>query len=226
MNDINLEEYFVLIPDGEIELRDDRIKQKWTVKIDSFLIAKFLITQDFYEKVINDNPSEFKGKDLPIENISWVEAVKFCNTLSSLNNLEECYFFKDEDENEIVFDKSKNGYRLPTEAEWEFSCKAGNDSIRYGKLDEIAWFKDNSNKETQVIGLKKPNDWGIYDMLGNVWEWCSDVYDETVYGSYRIIRGGGWNDEERGVMATNRRRSHPKSFKIDDLGFRIAKNNV
>jgi formylglycine-generating enzyme required for sulfatase activity len=88
----------------------------------------------------------------------------------------------------------------------------------------IAGYKGNSAGGPKDVGTKKPNPWGLYDMLGNVWEWCSDIYDESVYGSYRIIRGGGWNDEERGCLATNRRRSHPFSFKIDDLGFRIAKN--
>jgi len=77
---------------------------------------------------------------------------------------------------------------------------------------------------THDVGMKAPNAWGLYDMLGNVWEWCSDIYDETVYDSYLIFRGGGWFDEARGCLATNRRRSHPTSFKIDDLGFRIARN--
>jgi formylglycine-generating enzyme required for sulfatase activity len=117
-----------------------------------------------------------------------------------------------------------NGYRLPTEAEWEYACKAGTTGIRYGDLDDIAWYKANSDRSPHDVGLKEPNAWGLYDMLGNVWEWCSDIYDESVYGSYRIFRGGGWSDEERGCMATNRSRSHPTSFKIDDLGFRIARN--
>ncbi len=224
MDDLNLEEYFAEIPSGVIELRDDRIKKQWTEQLDSFLIARFPVTQDFYQTIMNDNPSAFKGMNLPVENVSWIEAVQFCNALSSLKKLEACYFIKSDDE--VIFDKTKNSFRLPTEAEWEFSCKAGSNAVRYGVLDEIAWYKDNSGGRPREPGLKKPNKWGIYDMLGNVWEWCADVYDETVYGSYRIMRGGGWYDGERSVMSTNRRRSHPKSFRIDDLGFRIARNNA
>ena len=222
MNFINLTDDFVEIPDGEIELRDDRINQKWKAEIKSFLISKYPVTQKIYEEISKENPSEFIGPNLPVENVSWIDAINFCNKLSELNGFEKCYLVKND--NEIIFEDSKNGFRLPTEAEWEFACKAGTKNIRYGNLKDIAWFKENSEKRTQNVGLKKPNNWGIFDMLGNVWEWCSDVYDETVYGTYRIFRGGGWNDEERSVMATNRRRSHPKSFKIDDLGFRIAKN--
>lgn len=113
---------------------------------------------------------------------------------------------------------------MPTEAEWEYACKAGETGIRYGEINNIAWYKDNSDNKTHNVGQKTPNGWGLYDMLGNVWEWCSDLYDTEVYGSYRIFRGGGFCDVERSVMATTRRRSHPLKFKIDDLGFRIAKN--
>lgn len=124
----------------------------------------------------------------------------------------------------ITLNPRADGFRLPTEAEWQYACQTGTKDIRYGGLDEVAWFKDNSNGRTHEVGQKKPNGWGLYDMLGNVWEWCSDIYDETVYGNYRVFRGGGWCDHERSVMATTRRRSHPISFKIDDLGFRIASN--
>lgn len=216
-------EQMVEIPKGKIELRDDRTKEKWVVEIDSFLLAQFPVTQELYYAVMKENPSTFKGNKKPVETLTWKEAVVFCNALSAKTELEPCYFFNEKNE-EIIFDSKKTGFRLPTEAEWEYACKAGTTDIRYGELDLISWYKDNSETTTHDVGLKEPNPWGLYDMLGNVWEWCSDVYDETVYGTYRIFRGGGWYDQERGCLSTNRRRSHPILFKIDDLGFRIARN--
>ena len=207
---------------GNIDLRDDRIKQEWTVKIKPFLIGKFPVTQELYKKITDVNPSTFIDLDKPVENISWKDAIIFCNKLSDQNELNSCYQISDNDK--IIFDENANGIRLPTEAEWQFACQEGNKEIRYGELDKIAWYKNNSSSTSQKVGLKQPNSFGLYDMLGNVWEWCNDIYDETVYGSYRIFRGGGWCDQERSVMATTRRRSHPTLFKIDDLGFRIAKN--
>jgi formylglycine-generating enzyme required for sulfatase activity len=213
----------VEIPEGNIELRDDRTKQKWTVELVPFLLAQFPVTQAQYYELTNEAPGAFKGDKLPVETVSWKDAITFCNLLSVKDGLKPSYSI-DQNTGDITFDAIAGGYRLPTEAEWEYACKAGTPGIRYGELDAIAWYKANSNRSTHDAGLKEPNAWGLYDMLGNVWEWCSDIYDESVYGSYRIIRGGGWSDEERGCMATNRRRSHPTSFKIDDLGFRIARN--
>lgn len=213
----------VEIPKGRIELRDDRTKEKWAVEIEPFLLYKFPITQDIYFEITNENPSTFKGDLLPVETITFKEAVIFCNKISAQFNLTPCYLIQDKNE-EIIFEKTANGFRLPTEAEWEYACKAGTTGIRYGELNDIAWYKDNSENKTHNVGQKTPNAWGLYDMLGNVWEWCSDLYDTEVYGSYRIFRGGGFCDIERSVMATTRRRSHPLKFKIDDLGFRIAKN--
>jgi formylglycine-generating enzyme required for sulfatase activity len=218
-----INDQLIEIPSGKIELRDDRTKQKWTVEIEPFLLAKFPVTQEFYYDVMKALPSTFKGNELPVETVTWKEAVTFCNSLSVMTRLNPCYSFTMQSE-EISFDPSADGFRLPTEAEWEYACKAGTKAARYGELESIAWYKSNSEKTTHQVGLKEPNLWGLYDMLGNVWEWCSDIYDETVYGSYRIIRGGGWYDEARGCLATNRRRSHPTSFKVDDLGFRIARN--
>jgi len=212
----------VKIPSGEIELRDDRTKKSWTAKLEAFWLAKFPVTQDLYFELMQSNPSTFKGERRPVETISWFEAVIFCNQLSEKQGLTSCY--NTENIENVVFNPTANGFRLPTEAEWEYACKAGKSGIRYGELDEIAWYKTNSGSSTQNVGEKLPNLWGLYDMLGNVWEWCNDIYDSEVYGSYRIFRGGGWSDEPRSVMATTRRRSHPTKFKIDDLGFRIAKN--
>lgn len=211
----------VQIPKGEITLRDDRIKHSWRVEIQPFLLAKHPVTQVFYYEITGERPSAFTGEDNPVESVSWKEAVLFCNKLSIKTGLEPFYTL--ETSGDIVYSLNPEGYRLPSEAEWEYACKAGTAGIRYGEIDDIAWYKKNSS-QTRKVGMKKPNPWGLHDMLGNVWEWCSDIYDETVYGSYRIFRGGGWCDEERGCMATNRRRSHPTSFKIDDLGFRIARS--
>lgn len=213
----------VKIPGGEITLRDDRIKHSWTVDVPCFMMAKYPVTQHLYFEITDESPSSFTGEKNPVENVSWKDAVSFCNLLSVKVGLEPCYSSTHEG-GDMVFYPLANGYRLPTEAEWEYACKAGTSGIRYGELNDIAWYKDNAGGATHAIGTKQPNAWGLYDTLGNVWEWCSDIYDETVYGSYRIFRGGGWCDMPRGCMATNRRRSHPTSFKIDDLGFRLARN--
>ncbi|MGV6861342.1 MAG: formylglycine-generating enzyme family protein [Putridiphycobacter sp.] len=219
-----IDELFVDIPVGTILMRDDRTKEIWSVDIDSFELCKFPITQELYKAITDKNPSTFKGDKLPVETVSWIDAVNFCNELSESLGRDKCYVI-DLATKKVTLDAKANGFRLPTEAEWQYACQAGTKDIRYGELNEIAWFKENSNNRTQEVGQKKPNEWGLYDMLGNVWEWCSDIYDETVYGTYRVFRGGGWCDQERSVMATTRRRSHPFSFKIDDLGFRIATNS-
>lgn len=227
LNDIELDSFLhgllVPIPGGAIKLRDDRTKQEWTVEIDKFELSRFPVTQAFYKKLTNQSPSTIRGDEKPVETISWIEAIEFCNTLSGLRGLQACYS-RVLDSDPILFHPERNGFRLPTEAEWQYACQAGSTEKRYGDLEEIAWYKENSEGSTHDVGKKTPNNWGLYDMLGNVWEWCSDIYDENVYGSYRIFRGGGWCDQERSIMATTRRRSHPYSFKIDDLGFRIAKN--
>ncbi|OJJ15378.1 sulfatase-modifying factor protein [marine bacterium AO1-C] len=224
LNTITIEEAsfeLVKIPQGEILLNDDRIKKKWAVEIDEFYLAKFPVTQALYFQVMEVSPSTFEGDNRPVESVAWIDAVNFCNRLSLIKGLTPCYKITND---EAVFRKNENGYRLSTEAEWQYACQANTGKIRYGELNDIAWFKENAQNETHEVGLKQPNEWGLYDMLGNVWEWCSDIYDEEVYGAYRIFRGGGWADVERSVMATNRRRSHPTAFKIDDLGFRIARN--
>jgi formylglycine-generating enzyme required for sulfatase activity len=121
------------------------------------------------------------------------------------------------------WDVSADGYRLPTEAEWEYACRASTTGPRYGPLDEIAWYRGNSRERIHEVGGKRPNAWGLYDMLGNVWDWCWDIYDAEVYGGYRVLRGGGWFDEHWSCRASVRRRSHP-TFQVDDVGFRVARS--
>ncbi|PVH24425.1 formylglycine-generating enzyme family protein [Sphingobacterium corticibacter] len=213
----------VEIPEGQIQLRDDRIKETWHVEIEPFLLSKFPVTQELYRAVTSENPSIHIGNLLPVETVSFLDTLIFCNKLSEVNDLQPYY---NVDGKDILENKSSNGFRLPSEAEWEYACKAGVIGIRYGELESIAWYKGNSDNRTHIVGQKEPNKWGLYDMLGNVWEWCSDLYDTEIYGSYRVFRGGGFCDDQRSVMATTRRRSHPMKFKIDDLGFRIAKNGL
>lgn len=218
-----LRDLFVKIPSGKIQMRDDRTKMQWDANIESFSLAKFPVTQRLYTSLLNHNPSTFIGINKPVETISWIDTVNFCNTLSNLFQLTPYYSIGKLENEHVSMNIEADGFRLPTEAEWEYACKAGllksvND------LDAVAWYKENSNRTTHDVGLKLPNEWGLYDMLGNVWEWCSDLYDTEIYCSYRIFRGGGWCDEARSVMPTTRRRSHPLKFKIDDLGFRIAIN--
>jgi sulfatase modifying factor 1 len=122
----------------------------------------------------------------------------------------------------VIWDRDADGYRLPTEAEWEHACRAGTGGPRYGPLDDIAWHRGNSGERPHDVGTRQANPWGLHDMLGNVWEWCWDVYDAEVYGTYRVLRGGGWFDEHWSCRASVRRRSHP-TLRLDDVGFRLAR---
>jgi len=208
------------IPGGEVELRDDRTKQNWKVDIKPFRIGQYPVTMQLYYDLTNKSPLPLADANKPVVSISWNEVIYICNLLSQRAGLQECYSIS---ENEIVYHEDANGYRLPSEAEWQYACKAGTTGYRYGELDQIAWYNANSGGKLQEVGRKEPNAWGLYDMLGNAWEWCWDLYDPSVYGPYRIFRGGSWAEEARGCGATCRRRSHP-SFCIDDLGFRLAQS--
>ena len=210
------------IPAGSIDLRDDRTGRKWSVTIEPFAICRYPVTQLLYSRLSHRQPPLEASREKPVDSVSWLNAVLFCNQLSRLAGLPEMYTLAPNGLDATQrFDGS--GYRLPTEAEWEYACRAGSEGVRYGDLKDIAWYRENSNGGTMPVGRKQPNDWKLYDMLGNVWEWCSDVYDPSVYKTYRVFRGGGWADDARGCLATNRRRSHP-TFAIDDLGFRIARS--
>ncbi|MEV0094359.1 SUMF1/EgtB/PvdO family nonheme iron enzyme [Streptomyces sp. NPDC050738] len=211
----------IAIPPGQVTLSDRRTQRSWSVELPPYQLAAFPVTQELYAQTTNRRPSASKGDRSPVEGVSWWDAVRFCNALSHSEGFTPAYDLGPEDE-DIEWDVAADGYRLPTEAEWEHACRAGTTGPRYGELDEIAWYRENSAERPHSVGGKLPNPWGLHDMLGNVWEWCWDVYDAEVYGSYRVLRGGGWFDEHWSCRASVRRRSHP-TFRVDDVGFRVAR---
>jgi formylglycine-generating enzyme required for sulfatase activity len=212
----------IAVPPGLVTLSDRRTQRTWSVELAPYRLAAFPITQGRYAQVAGEWPSTAHGDRLPVEGVSWWDAVRFCNALSQQEELAPAYRLRAGGE-AVEWDASADGYRLPTEAEWEHACRAGTTGARYGTLDEIAWHRGNSGERIHVVGGRQPNAWGLYDMLGNVWEWCWDLYDAEVYGTYRVLRGGGWFDEHWSCRASVRRRSHP-TFRIDDVGFRVARS--
>lgn len=218
----------ITVPAGRVTLSDRRTQRSWTVDLPPYRLAASVVTQAQYAQVTGERPSTAQGDRLPVEGVSWLDAVRFCNALSLREGLTPAYRLhagpeRVEDAEAVGRDTAADGYRLPTEAEWEHACRAGTTAARYGELDDIAWHRGNSQERMHEVGGRQPNAWGLYDTLGNVWEWCWDVYDAEVYGSYRVLRGGGWFDEHWSCRASVRRRSHP-TFRIDDTGFRVARS--
>ncbi|WKU08428.1 formylglycine-generating enzyme family protein [Micromonospora sp. HUAS LYJ1] len=212
----------VTVAAGEVILSDRRTERRWSVGVAAYRLGVVPVTQGWYARVTGERPSSTRGDRLPVEGVSWVDAVRFCDTLSRQEGLTPAYRLHDDGEG-ADWDPCADGYRLPTEAEWEYACRAGTTGPRYGPLDEIAWYRDNSGERPHPVAGRTPNPWGLYDLLGNVWEWCWDVYDAEVYGGYRVLRGGGWFDEHWSCRASVRRRSHP-TLRIDDVGFRLARS--
>jgi formylglycine-generating enzyme required for sulfatase activity len=212
----------VRVPAGRVRLSDRRTERSWDVDVAGFGLAVHPVTQAEYAAVTGRRPAATPGERLPVEGVSWHDAVAFCNALSQRAGLAPAYRGAGDD---VVRDPAADGYRLPTEAEWEHACRAGTTGPRYGELDSVAWYRANSGGRPHAVGGKQPNAWGLHDMLGNVWEWCWDLYDPQVYGTYRVLRGGGWFDEHWSCRASVRRRSHP-TYRIDDVGFRVARGPV
>jgi formylglycine-generating enzyme required for sulfatase activity len=210
----------IAIPSGRVTLSDRRTQRTWAVDLAPYELAAAPVTQAQYEAVLGERPSAAVGGQLPVESMPWLDAVRFCNALSQSDGLTPAYRVEGET---AEWEQAADGYRLPTEAEWEQACRAGTTGARYGELDQIGWYRGNSDERIHEVRGKLPNAWGLYDMLGNVWEWCWDFYDPEVYGTYRVLRGGGWFDEPWSCRASVRRRTHPTS-RLDDLGFRPARS--
>ncbi|MFE3323450.1 formylglycine-generating enzyme family protein [Streptomyces sp. NPDC059176] len=214
----------ITVSAGRVTLSDRRTQRSWSVELAPYRLAAHPVTQAQYARITGQHPSSARGDRLPVEGVSWWDAVRFCNALSHSEGLSPVYLVHGDDA-ALEWDAAADGYRLPTEAEWEHACRAGTGGPRYGDLDEIAWYRGNSGEQIHEVGGKRPNAWGFHDTLGTVWEWCWDVYDPEAYGSYRVLRGGGWFDEHWSCRASVRRRSHP-TFRVDDVGLRIASSSV
>ncbi len=196
-------------------------KPAHAVEVNGFYIGKYEVTQSQWIEIMGAKPILDKGAGdkNPIYNVSWSEAVDFCNKLSMKEGLTPCYTGSGAG-TECNF--SANGYRLPTEAEWEYAARGGNRSGKFlyagsNNEEEAGWYSGNSGGATHEVGLKAPNELGLYDMSGNLWEWCWDWYDAKFYNSspsknpagpdsgiYRVLRGGGWAIFANALRCTNR----------------------
>ena len=210
-----------LLPAGSF-LMGEGSEQRQVSITEPFLLGTYPVTQGEYERVMKANPSEFQGNDRrPVEKVSWFDAIEFCNRLSKLEERPPYYKVAGTD----VTVLGGLGYRLPTEAEWEYACRAGSEAAYcFGsdenRLGQYAWFNQNAGSTTHPVGEKQPNAWGLYDMHGNVWEWCWD--DEP---SSRVFRGGGWGSNARRCRSAFRGRGDPED-RGDYLGFRLARSSV
>ena len=188
------------------------------VRLPDFYICQTQVTQELWQMVMGSNPSRFKGLQNPVEQVSWSDCQRF---IKALNN--------------IFHEK----FRLPTEAEWEYAARGGNQSRKYlysgsNQIDDVAWHFDNSTSAPHAVAQKNPNELGLYDMTGNVSEWCSDGYDSSYYmfaptdshlgpdtGSFRVIRGGSFSDRSDSCRAVCRSFLWPTG-KLSTTGFRLA----
>jgi formylglycine-generating enzyme required for sulfatase activity len=229
-------EFMMGSPDWDSDA-DAEEKPQHRVRIsEAIYVGVYEVTQVQYQAVMGQNPSLFKGSDdRPVEMVSWLEAVTCCNTLTEREGRKPYYLIEGTD----VTIARGNGYRLRTEAEWEYACRAGSTTLYpfaddAGALGDYAWDTANSGWKSQPVGQRRPNAWGLHDMLGNVWVWCADWYDEKYYasspaadppgapkGSRRVLRGGSYGNAPEDCRPAIRRRGEPECGG-SGIGFRVA----
>ena len=209
-----------------------------TVTVDSFYMCAHEVTQAEYSSIMGNNPSRFNGENRPVEMVSWNAAIEYCVRRSLAEGLTPCY--KGGSGN-YTCDFSANGYRLPTEAEWEYAASGGNKSYLKSTysgssdIGSVAWYDGNSGSSTHDVMTKSPNELGLYDMSGNVWEWCWNWYgsysgsDQTnptgaSSGSNRVLRGGSWGSYASNCRVSNRNCYSP-GYTYDYLGFRVVRSS-
>jgi formylglycine-generating enzyme required for sulfatase activity len=233
----------VLLPGGAFTMgdKDGEVDERpHGVTVSPFAIDKFEVTQEEYERVMGSNPSKVKGKKNPVEQVRWSDAVRYCNERSRRDGLEPPYDLKTW---KCRFEA--NGYRLPTEAEWEYAARAGTTTVySFGESDtelgHHAWVRANSGGKPHPVRQRRPNAWGLYDMHGNVWEWCNDFYRPDYYlespandpkgpdsGDKKVLRGGCWNSTPDACRSAYRYNENPAytdaCFGYDIYGFRCVR---
>jgi formylglycine-generating enzyme required for sulfatase activity len=232
---------FVQIPAGTFSMgssgsetgrENDELQHRVTVL--GFLMSKYETTQGEYEALMNANPSFFKDPNRPVEGVTWYDAINYCNALSEKEGLTKAYTMNGV---YVIWNQGVNGYRLPTEAEWEYACRAKTQSA-YNTGRTITEKQTNvagNTGYTKWAGSYAPNAWGLYDMHGNVWEWCWDWYssyldgtqenpDGAIRGDNRVQRGGDWKADAAYARSANRGNISPESRVADRLGFRVCRN--
>jgi formylglycine-generating enzyme required for sulfatase activity len=215
-------------PTSEEDHNDDETQHSVTITR-AYCMKATEVTQGEWQSVMGSNPSNFRncGANCPVEQVSWGEAAGYANALSRREGLPECYA------GSTFTGLGCKGYRLPSEAEWEYAARAGTTSSRYGNLDSVAWYNRNSGSRTHPVGQKQPNAWGLYDMLGNVWEWTGDWYVAysgsasdpagAAAGSFRVLRGGSWSNGYALRARAAFRGSDSPGVRGSYLGFRLVR---
>jgi formylglycine-generating enzyme required for sulfatase activity len=223
--------FYMGSPVAEEERDEDEVQHYVTVK--PFYIGKYEVTQLEYREVMGKNPSYFKGPNLPVETVSWFDAIEYCIKLSLRHNLTPAYKITGNVNNRAIYwDKNANGYRLPTEEEWEYACRAGT-TTPFNTGRNISRSRANYfGRGTVNVGIYLPNIWGLYDMHGNVAEWCWDKYQGYEYTppeshmdsmEHRVLRGGSWFTMTMRMRSAFRDHANP-SHKNQAIGFRIVRN--